>query len=248
MAALAGRLPARGRGRAGPRPLAAGNGRVPVRRGLPARPLASATARTTLPALARVHSGRSLPYLDELTSQKVTGAVLPRAVEHWREARVAGSVRRGGRRDRTPAGSPRRTALTDARRAPVGPALQPRRRVDRLHEPHAHALPRDPPDAARRRRATGGWSCATAAAPLAWTPDGRPLVYDEPEIYRTFSACYDLRVVDVASGRRRALTRGQRAREPDVGPDGATVVFVRQDADRSELAIVDLSRAGPRAT
>ena len=40
-----GRLPARGRGRAGPRPLAVGERPVPVRRGLPARPLASATAR-----------------------------------------------------------------------------------------------------------------------------------------------------------------------------------------------------------
>ena len=56
----------------------------------------------------------------------------------------------------------------------------------------------------------------------------------------------DLRAVEVATGRVRKLTRGTRAKEPDVSPDGRTVVFVLQKADRSELALVGLDGSGMR--
>jgi hypothetical protein len=72
---------------------------------------------------------------------------------------------------------------------------------------------------------------------LSWTPDGASLVFDEVEIFRLFSAFSDLRRVDVATGRVSALTRGLRAREPDVGPDGR-IVFVRETSEGSEIAVV----------
>ena len=71
-------------------------------------------------------------------------------------------------------------------------------------------------------------------------------MFDEPEVHRTFSVKSDLRVVDVASGGKRALTKGARAKEPDVSPDGGVVVFVRQDSDRSELATVPFAGGAPR--
>ncbi|PYQ19289.1 MAG: hypothetical protein DMF81_22355, partial [Acidobacteria bacterium] len=81
---------------------------------------------------------------------------------------------------------------------------------------------------------------------LSWTPDGRSLVYDEPEIHRVFATYSDLRRVDVASGRVHRITRGARARDPDVSPDGRRVVFVHQHVGRSELAAVGLDGAGLR--
>jgi hypothetical protein len=77
-------------------------------------------------------------------------------------------------------------------------------------------------------------------AGLAWTPDGRALVFDEPERHRAFSTRSDLRVVGAGGGRVRRLTSGLRAREPDVSPDGRTVLFVRQLADRAELAVIGI--------
>ena len=82
---------------------------------------------------------------------------------------------------------------------------------------------------------------------LSWTPDGKSLVYDEIEVYRTYYRFFDLRSVDVATGRVRRLTRGLRAREPDVSPDGRSVVFVRKMGDRSELFVVGLDGTGLRA-
>lgn len=46
------------------------------------------------------------------------------------------------------------------------------------------------------------------------------------EVYREHRVYDDLYRVELETGRRRRLTRGERAREPDVGPDG-TVVYVR---------------------
>ncbi len=46
---------------------------------------------------------------------------------------------------------------------------------------------------------------------LAWTPDGKALVYGELQVHRTFSVLGDLSLVDVASG-RRAPPHPRRAR------------------------------------
>jgi hypothetical protein len=43
------------------------------------------------------------------------------------------------------------------------------------------------------------------------------------------------------------LTHGLRAREPDVSPDGKTVVFVRKMGDRSDLHLIGLDGSGLRA-
>jgi hypothetical protein len=81
---------------------------------------------------------------------------------------------------------------------------------------------------------------------LSWTPGGRMLVFDEPEAHRVFAQYSDLRAVDVASGKVHRLTRGARAREPDVSPDGRRVAFVRQHIGRSELATIGLDGSGMR--
>jgi hypothetical protein len=70
---------------------------------------------------------------------------------------------------------------------------------------------------------------------LSWTPDGREVVYAEAQVHKTFSLFNDLTAVDVETGGKRRLTRGARAYDPDVSPDGRTVVFARKLGDRSEL-------------
>jgi Tol biopolymer transport system component len=207
------------------------------------RDLSSRHGPDVLPALARVHSGRPLPYLDERTSRKVTGSSFHAQWQLWRR-RARQSFEEQAEEIRA-RGVTASTALTRRGVRQAGPRVSPdgewiaytSRTLSRFR---AISVMRRDGEGDRRllwRNGGGG---------LSWTPDGRSLVYDEPETYRTFSTRSDLRLVDVATGRRRRLTRGLRAREPDVSPDGATVVYVRQDGDRSELGLLDLASGAAR--
>lgn len=80
----------------------------------------------------------------------------------------------------------------------------------------------------------------TSGLNLSWSRDGRFIVFDETNQVRKFESRSDLHRVEVGSGRRRRLTTGLRASDPDVGPAGAAgspVVFVRRFPDRSELSL-----------
>jgi Tol biopolymer transport system component len=198
---------------------------------------------STLRELARVHSGRIIPYLDELTAKKVTGTSFHALWKDWeRRAREEFEAEAGIRKARglTPARRLTEAGVrqTNPRYSPDGTLLAYTSRVlTRFRE--IRTMRADGTGDRRVARRNGGTA-------LSWTPDGRTLVYDEPEAYRAFAQYSDLRAVDVASGRVRRLTHGLRARDPDVASDGRRVVFVRQHADRSELAVAALDGGGVR--
>ena len=191
----------------------------------------------TLPELARVHSGRLIPYMEELTAKKVTGASFHALWRDWEQRARAGFEQEAERRRARGLTSSR--PLTHAGVRQVNPRFRPdgkslaytSRVLTRFREIRIMN-----PDGTGDRPLTK----RNGGTALSWTPDGRTLVYDEPETHRVFAQFSDLRAVDVASGRVRRLTRGERARDPDVAPDGGQVVFVRQHLGRSELAVVGL--------
>ena len=53
----------------------------------------------------------------------------------------------------------------------------------------------------------------------------REAVVAATDVWREFATYDDLRLVDLATGRWRGLTDGERATDPDIGPDGETVVY-----------------------
>jgi hypothetical protein len=191
----------------------------------------------TLPELARVHSGRVIPYLDDRTAGTVTGKSFHTLWKEW-TARAGADFEQEAARIRARGTTPSR-ALTDrgvrqagARFSPDGSRIAyTSRTLTRFRA--LRVMARDGSGDRKVADRNGGTA-------VSWTPDGRTLVYDESERHRTFAVRSDLRAVDVATGRVRSVTRGVRAKEPDVAPDGHTVVFVLQKADRSELALVDI--------
>jgi len=74
---------------------------------------------------------------------------------------------------------------------------------------------------------------------MALLPDGR-LLLSQPEIFDNFFAYYDLYRVDLQEGTSERLTRGLRAREPAVAPDGRSALFVRREGDACALSRIDL--------
>jgi Tol biopolymer transport system component len=187
----------------------------------------------TLPRWARQHSRQIIPFLDGRTSKKVTGSGLH---DQWRAWAEEMSIR---------------ADLLEEARAESGALTATHPLTERgIHQ----ASPRFSPDGRwlayssqtlsrfpeiRLVRPDGRddrvLALRNGGSGLSWTPDGRELVYAEAQVYETFSVFGDLSAVEVASGRVRRITRGARAHDPDVSPDGQTIVFTRKMGDHSEL-------------
>jgi Tol biopolymer transport system component len=107
----------------------------------------------------------------------------------------------------------------------------------------------DPASGARRLIAD-----MQGGGPAAPTPDGQALIFQRlnflPLPWRILTASdlswNDLYRLDVASGAIHQLTNGVRAHEPDVSPDGQTIVCVLVGTGRRELALVPISGGVPR--
>ena len=65
---------------------------------------------------------------------------------------------------------------------------------------------------------------------------GSEVIFDQIEIENQVGLQSDLYAVDAGGSRSRRLTHGARAGDPDVSPDGGTIVCTIQLADRRELA------------
>jgi Tol biopolymer transport system component len=207
------------------------------------RELETSLGDGTLAEIARVHSGRIIPYTDDWTAHTVTGASFH---TRWRDWREAESQRARRETDALAArGLSPSAPVTSAGVRQGGPRFSPdgaliaytSRTLDRYR-----SLRVVRPDGSGDREV----ATRNSGARCAWTPDGRALVFDEAEVYESFALFSDLRVADVASGRVRKLTHGQRAREPDVAPDGRSVVFVRERGGHAELALVGMDGEGLR--
>ena len=191
----------------------------------------------TLPRLAARHAAWPAPFLDELTSLKVTGATFN---HRWREwSRAQREMARQRAREEQRQGITPTTALTRRGIRQIAPRVSPdgrqiaylsssleRQRQIRLMEIDGHGDH-------GLREVSGGTG-------LAWTPDGRRVIYDQSDFYRTYRWWSDLYALDVASGSVERLTHGLRASQPDVSPDGKGVVFVHRTASGTEIAWLDL--------
>lgn len=70
------------------------------------------------------------------------------------------------------------------------------------------------------------------------------IVFDQQEIHRATALYSDLFLLDRQSGNVRALTDEARLVDPDLSPDGATIVAARQEAGRRALVLLRLDPDG----
>lgn len=74
------------------------------------------------------------------------------------------------------------------------------------------------------------------------------IVFDQQEYRRNTGVYSDLYVRDRRTGRQQQLTRESRVEDPDLSPDGQTIVAVRERRGRRELVLIPLHAASLGAT
>src|SRR6266496_1033536 len=203
--------------------------------------LTARSGEQALPDLARKQSGQVLPFLDDLTAHSVTGATFHAQWSLW-----AATVRSASEQEaeaRRVQGLTASRPLTSRGVRQTAPRFCPDGQWIAYSSRTLTRLP-----AIRLVRPDGTEDhelvVRNGGSTLSWTPDGQGIVYAEAEVYDLFSTRHDLRVVDVATRRVRRITRGLRAHDPDVSPDGARIVFVRRMGDRSELFTIGVDGHG----
>jgi hypothetical protein len=91
---------------------------------------------------------------------------------------------------------------------------------------------------------SGGRTVTTRVLGSSVAAAGRELVFDQLELVRSIAVLSDLYAVSADGGSRRALTRHARAMDPDVSPDGRTIVCAVQLTGRRILATLPYSPTG----
>jgi Tol biopolymer transport system component len=81
---------------------------------------------------------------------------------------------------------------------------------------------------------------ASVGVGISWLPDGSGIVFSRRGDRPDGSALSDLYRVDTGSGKIERLTRGLRAHEPAVSPDGRQIAFVGQTDGTTNLYLVDV--------
>jgi Tol biopolymer transport system component len=205
------------------------------------RRLSEQAGEDTIPRMGRQHAKQFPPFLDGRTTRKVTGTGLHAQWKAWAEETTRRFERDAAQRKAE--GLTTSRPVTDRGIRQVSPRLSP---DGQWIAYTSRTLTRFPEIRLVRPDGTGDRRLAlrNGGSGLAWTPDGKALVYAELQIHQTFSVFGDLSLVDVATGGVKRLTRGMRAYDPDVSADGRAVVFARRMGDRSELFTVGLDGQG----
>jgi WD40-like Beta Propeller Repeat len=189
------------------------------------------------------YSDNLIPFLLAGSYHEATGEGLPDAWDAWR-ARVAADARAapGG----PPAGAVRLTAsgydTGGARFNRAGTAL-----AYTEHTPNDHARILLAPEGGAGTPRELAWR--NGNRDLAFAPDGKSMVFSQPELADSFRLYDDLYRADLATGRVRRLTRGARLREADVAPDGRIVAVAagRPAPGDTSLVLLDRDAAAPPA-
>ncbi|MFZ5477469.1 MAG: BamA/TamA family outer membrane protein [Myxococcota bacterium] len=79
---------------------------------------------------------------------------------------------------------------------------------------------------------------ARFAKTIAWRADGRAFAYASSHVVGLYDAYDDVFLYDVEKKSTKALTNGQRARDPAFSPDGSRMVVVTNEAQVNQLAVL----------
>ncbi|MBO9667594.1 MAG: PD40 domain-containing protein, partial [Bdellovibrio sp.] len=75
---------------------------------------------------------------------------------------------------------------------------------------------------------------------VSWFPDSQKIVYDKIDVTNKVERFSDLFMYDIINGTTSSLTKGLRAREPIVSPNGKQIAFVKLEGGKTHLGLLTL--------
>ncbi|MBI5527956.1 MAG: PD40 domain-containing protein [Deltaproteobacteria bacterium] len=196
-----------------------------------------------LAEISKEYASRIIPYSFNKIARKVLGDDYISVYEDWKaEVRDAAvlAVERAGRRPPT-----QFERITETAQWTHMPRWAPGGRLawyEGSQDDYPHIVLHDPADGTRRRvtRVNGGGA-------FSFVPGSDRFVMAQSEVFEQFASYSDLYVSNLGDGDRVRLTRGLRADDPDVSPDGTRVAFVKNGLGLTSLCVLPLSSATPSA-
>ncbi len=80
------------------------------------------------------------------------------------------------------------------------------------------------------------------ASRISWLPDGGTIMYDALDSFGRYEERSDLWIFDRARKKQWRVSKGLRAREPDISADGTAVAFVQLVTGKTQVAMAPFSR------
>ncbi len=181
-----------------------------------------------------LYGDRPIPFAMQYITQDITGSSLD---DHWQgfvtEAMAEARARQVAVRA---AGKTELEILTDGGGRNRYPVIRPGevpevtfQRTNLSEHPVYATMPRSGAEPIPIRDADGGRGRA------AWSPDGRTMYFARIEPHKNYYSFADIFSYTPETGVLRRLTEADRAREPDISPDGTEMVHVRIRAGSMEL-------------
>ena len=204
--------------------------------------IAERYGRKKLAEISEAYSGRWFPFLVESTAERSLGTEYSGLWEGWQRSlkeryeKVSRALMAQGVTPSDP--------LTRKGFVVTGPEFSPDGKllafsvVEGDEYPSVYAAASD--GSGQRKLVENVFPSSASGSGLAWSPDGSRLFFTKLEIERNTNAYDDLYAVDVRSGKESRLTRGLRARDPHLSPDGTTLVFVMNRMGMTRIAMLRL--------
>ncbi len=78
---------------------------------------------------------------------------------------------------------------------------------------------------------------------VGWFPDSEKIVFDQTDDFDRYHTFYDLYVYNLKNKKKDRITKGLRAQEPSVSPDGNTIVFIQSGPGSTTISTVSAKGA-----
>lgn len=74
---------------------------------------------------------------------------------------------------------------------------------------------------------------------ISWSPDSKMIYYSQAELLNGFNLYQDIYCYDLKNKKQKQLTKGLRAKDPDLSPDGKILSFIKTDRGSQNLALIN---------